>query len=95
MLQCSQVPSDPLSYTCNWMPPSVTNGVLSGYELSCEPGLDGIPMPPAIATSTGLATVSGLRNGVNYTCTVRARNEGGRSLPSTPVSFYTVEIGTL
>ena len=93
MLQCSQVPSDPLSYTCNWMPPSVTNGVLSGYELECVPEFVEIPSPPSVDPSTTSATVSGLRNGVNYTCTVRARNEGGLSLTSVSTSFYTVEIG--
>ena len=94
MLQCSQVPSNPLSYSCNWMAPAVTNGELTGYELECLPGLEGIPPPPVATPSVTSATVSGLRNGINYTCTVRARNEGGLSLASAPTSFYTMEIGT-
>jgi hypothetical protein len=77
------------------MPPAVTNGVLSGYELECLPGLVGIPPPPVVTPSTTSATVSGLSNGVNYTCTVRARNEGSLSVRSAPTSFYTVEIGML
>ena len=93
MLQCSQVPGDPLSYMCNWMAPTVTNGVLAGYELSCVPQLGGIPTPPAVTPLTTSANVTNLRNGVNYTCTVRARNEGGLSLASAPTSFYTTEIG--
>ena len=93
MLQCSQVPSDPLSYSCNWMAPAVTNGMLSGYELECLPGLEGILPPPIATPSMTSATVSGLRNGVNYTCTVRARNEGGLSLASAPTLFYIMEIG--
>ena len=94
MLQCSQLPNDPLSYTCNWMAPTVTNGVLAGYELTCQPRLEGIPSPPVLTPSMTSATVSSLRNGVNYTCTVRARNQGGLSLASVPTSFYTTEIGT-
>ena len=94
MLQCSQVPSDPLSYTCNWMAPAETNGVLTGYELECVPQLGGIPTPPAVTPSTTSATISNLRNGVNYSCMVRARNEGGLSLDSMATSFYTTEIGT-
>ena len=93
MLQCSQASSDPLSYSCNWMAPAVTNGMLSGYELECLPGLEGIPPPPVATSSMTSATVSGLRNGVNYTCTVRARNAGGLSLASAPTSFYTIQIG--
>ena len=75
------------------MAPAVTNGVLTGYELECMPGLEGIPPPPVATPSATSATVSGLRNGVNYTCTVRARNEGGLSLASAPTSFYTIQIG--
>ena len=95
MLQCFQLPNDPLSYTCNWMAPIVTNGVLAGYELTCKPGLEGIPPPPVLTPSMTSATVSSLRNGVNYTCTVRARSEGGLSMASVPTSFYTIEIGRL
>ena len=94
MLQCSQDPSDSLSYTCNWMAPTVTNGELTGYELTCVPQLGGILPPPAAISSTTSATISNLRNGVNYSCTVRARNEGGLSLDSMATSFYTTEIGT-
>ena len=96
MLQCSQISSDPLSYACNWMAPTETNGELTGYELTCVPGLEGIPTPPLVLSPLMTsATVSSLRNGVNYTCSVRARNEGGLSLPSAPTSFYTTEIGRL
>ena len=95
MLQCSQIPNNPLSYTCNWTRPMETNGVLAGYELTCVPELEGIPPPPVLTPSVTLATVSSLRNGVNYTCRVRARNEGSLSLDSVPTSFYTTEIGTL
>jgi hypothetical protein len=77
------------------MPPEVTNGVLSGYQLECLPGLWGIPPPPAVTPSTTSATVSGLSNGVDYTCTVRARNEEGLSMRSALTSFYTMETGTL
>ena len=76
------------------MAPAITNGMLSGYELECLPGLDGIPPPPVATPSATSATVFDLRNGVNYTCTVRARNAGGLSLASAPTSFYTMEIGT-
>jgi hypothetical protein len=95
MLQCSQAPNDPLSYACNWTPPAVTNGVLAGYELECLPGLVGISPPAAATPSMISASVSALRNGINYTCTVRASNEADLSLASAPTSFYTVEIGTL
>ena len=78
------------------MAPTVTNGVLTGYELTCQPGLEGIPQPPPVLSpSMTSATVSSLNNGVNYTCSVRAGNEGGISLPSAPTSFYTSEIGRL
>ena len=73
----------------------MTNGVLTGYELECVPQLGGIPTPPAVTPSMTSATIFNLRNGVNYSCTVRARNEGGLSLASAPTSFYTADIGML
>ena len=95
MLRCSQLPGDPLSYMCNWMAPNETNGALTGYQLTCEPQLDGIPTPPAMTSSMVSATISNLRNGVNYSCTVRARNEAGLSQASGSDSFFTTEIGML
>ena len=92
MLNCSQVPNDSLSYTCNWMAPE---GEIAGYKLTCEPELEGIPPPPVLTSPTTSATVSSLRNGVNYTCSVRAMNEGGLSLGSVPTSFNTTEIGIM
>ena len=95
MLHCSNLPGDPLSYVCNWMAPTETNGALVGYQLTCEPQSDGIPTPPAVTSSTTSANISDLRNGVNYSCTVRARNEAGISLASGSASVYTVVIGML
>ena len=93
-LLCAADANNPLSYTCNWLAPTVTNGVLTGYQLTCDPQLQGIQ--PATETSSMISTtVSNLKNGINYTCTVQARGEGGLSLPSAPDSFYTIEIGEL
>ena len=75
------------------MAPTVTNGVLTGYQLECAPELNEIPSPSPVTPSTTSATVSNLSNGINYTCTVRARNEVGLSQPSVSTSFYTMEIG--
>lgn len=84
MLNCSQSLGNPLSYSCNWMAPTETNEPLTGYQLTCSPELDGIPVPSAVDTGplVTMDTVSDLAYGVNYTCNVRARNEAGFSLPS-------------
>ena len=92
-LLCVPDPNEPLSYTCSWLPPTATNGVLTGYQLICDPQLEGISPPSAVLSSTTSATVSNLRNGINYTCMVQARGERGLSLPSALAFFYTIEIG--
>ena len=71
------------------------NGALTGYQLSCQPLLSGIPFPQFLTPgpTAVVDTVSGLYPGVGYNCSIVARNGAG---PSDPVyiSGTTLETGT-
>jgi phage baseplate assembly protein gpV len=79
------------SAVISWTPPTFDGGSpIDGYELTCT--ATGNPADVQTATTDGSATsatVTGLTNGVEYTCTVQAHNEAGfgpGSEPSNPVT---------
>ena len=82
------------SLTFSWTPPSVVTAFMPGFNLTCEPLLEGIPPPEALTlgSSTPMATVTGLSPGVPYSCSVTTIGPLGVSEPLT-VNHTTSEIG--
>ena len=92
MLQAVQ--EGPTSYRFSWTAPSETDGVPTGYTLSCVPSLEGIPtLIITIQSDQTTATINNLENGVTYSCTVTATNSGGSSPPSNTLSVTAAESG--
>ena len=85
-------PADPPSLRFTWLAPNVTNGDILDYRLTCAVP-EGVPMPRDVTSLTTSAMISSLNNGVEYCCTVSARNIQGHSMPSLPRCVRTVEIG--
>ena len=73
------------SFTFTWVAPTVTNGPLTGYQISCSPQLEGIPQSETISVDSTALTgaIAGLFHGVTYTCAVQALNEAAPSEPAT------------
>ena len=90
MFQITSVMTRSLSFS--WQTPMTPNGVLTGYQLSCEPLLLGIPPPQTLITTAVAGTVSGLYPGVGYNCSIVARNSAGPS-DSVYISGTTQETG--
>ena len=84
MFQITSVMTRNLSFS--WQEPVTPNGVLTGYQLSCQPLLLGIPLPQSLNTTVVMTVVmvmlSNLYPGVGYNCSIVARNSAG---PSDPV----------
>ena len=92
MFQITSVMTTSLSFS--WQTPMTLNGVLTGYQLSCQPLLPGIP-PPQTLTPGHTAVVymvSALYPGVGYNCSLVARNSAGPSDPAY-ISGTTQETG--
>ena len=93
MFRLTSVMTTSLSFS--WQTPMITNGVLTGYQLSCQPLLSGIPLPQTLTPgpTAVMDTLSNLYPGVGYNCSIVARNSAG---PSAPVytSGTTLETGT-
>ena len=73
------------SLTFSWQEPVVTNGILTGYQLSCQPvPPTGIPFPPTLSPgpTVNTAVLPNLSPGVRYNCSIMASNSAG---PSDPV----------
>ena len=82
------------SFNLSWNYPRVVRHQITGYNLTCVPLLTGIPVPqslwlPSTATS---ATVTELRSGVRYNCTIFTITDQGSSSPLT-LSIITSETG--
>ena len=84
-------PAEPPSLTFNWLVPNVTNGDILYYSLTCVS--EGIADPPSVTSNTTSATISNLENGLQYCCTVTARNAVEDSMPSEQQCISTIEIG--
>ena len=82
MFQITSVMTRSLSFS--WQIPETLNGVLVGYQLSCQPLLPGIPSSQFLTPgpTAVVETVSGLYPGVRYNCSIVVRNFDG---PSDPV----------
>ena len=93
MFRITAVTTTSLSFS--WQEPAYPNGVVTGYQLSCQPLLLGIPTPgllsprPATARMTVLAD---LLPGVRYNCSIAAMNSAGQS-PLVYADDTTAEIG--
>ena len=70
------------SFSFSWQAPMTLNGVLTGYQLSCQPLLPGIPLPQPLNTTAVTVMLSSLYPGMGYNCSIVARNGAG---PSDPV----------
>ena len=73
------------SVSFSWQEPTVTIGVLTGYQLTCQPELPtGIPSPPTLSPGPTVHTalLPNLSPGVRYNCGIVASNSvGGSSDP--------------
>ena len=82
MFQITSVMTNRLSFS--WQTPAVTNGVLIGYQLSCQPLLPvGTPSPSILTPGSTMITaeLGSLFPGVRYNCSIVARNTAGSSDP--------------
>ena len=100
----SQVPNPPemfhiesmttTSLNLSWQAPTVTNGMLTSYQVLCQPLIFGIPIPRTInpAPTEVIALLDNLLPGVGYNCSIIARNRAGASDPTYTVGT-TLETG--
>ena len=68
----------------SWQEPAVLNGILTGYNLSCQPVLPAnIATPPILSTgpTVNTALFPNLSPGVGYNCSIVASNSAGSSDP--------------
>ena len=82
MFQITSVTTTSLSVS--WQAPAVTNGILTGYQLTCQPELPvGIPSPPTLTPgpTVNTAVLPNLSPGVSYNCSIVANNSAGSSDP--------------
>ena len=73
-----------MSLSFSWQAPTVTNGGLTGYNLSCQPELPaGIPSPSILTPGPTMNTaeLGSLFPGVRYNCSIVAMNTAGSSGP--------------
>ena len=72
------------SLSFSWQAPTVTNGGLTGYTLSCQPELPvGIPSPSILTPGSTMITaeLGSLFPGVRYNCSISATNRAASSDP--------------
>ena len=83
-----------MTYTLSWQQPSIAAHLTTGYNLICVPLLAGIPVPQSLwlPPTTTSVTVTGLRPGVSYNCTIFTITDQGSSSPLT-FSVKTSETG--
>ena len=94
MFQITSVTTTNISFS--WQAPAVLNGVLVGYQLTCQPVLPaGIPSPPILSTGSTVNTAlfPNLSPGVRYNCSIVARNSAGPSDPPVHAVGTTTETG--
>ena len=94
MFQITSVTTTSLSFS--WQEPAVLNGMLTGYNLSCQPVLPAnIPSPPILSPgpTVNTALLPALFPGMRYNCSIMARNSAGSSDPVHAVGT-TTETGT-
>ena len=71
--------------TLSWHQPSIAAHLTTGYNLICVPLLAGIPVPQSLwlSPTTTSTTVTGLKPGVSYNCTIFTITDQGSSSPLT------------
>ena len=81
MFRITSMTINSLSFT--WLAPTVLNGVLTGYQLSCHPSLQGIPSPQNLTPGPTMNTAvfPNLSPGVKYNRSIMASNSAGSSEP--------------
>ena len=84
------------SLTLSWSHPRIVGHHITSYNLTCVPLLSGIPVPQSLwlPPTTTSATVTGLRPGVLYNCTIFTITDQGSSPPLT-LSLITSETGII
>ena len=94
MFQITSVTTISLSFS--WRAPTATNGVLTGYQLSCQPELpeSSSPHKLSLGPAESAAMLPDLSPGVRYNCCIAARNSEGSSEPVYAFET-TLEIGTV
>jgi len=92
MFQITAVTTTSLSFS--WLQPAYPNGVVTGYQLSCQPLLLGIPTPEPLSpeSTARMAVLADLLPGVRYNCSIGAMNCVGQS-PLVYADDTTTEIG--
>ena len=93
MFRITAVTTTNLSFS--WQEPANPNGVITGYQLSCQPLLLGIPTPELLSPgpTARMAVLTDLYPGVRYNCSIAAMNSVGQS-PLVYADDTTTEIGT-
>ena len=82
MFQITSITTTNINFS--WQAPAVTNGILTGYQLTCQPELPvGIPSPPTLTPGPTVHTAMllNLSPGVRYNCSIVASNSAGLSEP--------------
>ena len=69
------------SLSFSWQQPTNPNGEITGYQLSCQPLLLGIPSPEPLSPgpTARMAVLADLHPGVRYDCGIGASNSAGLS----------------
>lgn len=70
------------SLSFSWQEPAIPNGVVTGYELSCQPLRLGISVPQQLnpGPTDQMSVLGNLQPGVTYNCSIRASNGAGHSV---------------
>ena len=79
MFRITAVTTTSLSFS--WQEPANPNGVITGYRLSCQPLLSGIPTPEPLSAgpTARMAVLADLHPGVGYNCSIGAWGSAGPS----------------
>ena len=93
MFQITAVTATSLNFS--WQPPTSPNGNITGYQLTCQPLLLGIPTSEHLSTgpTARMAVLADLYPGVRYNCSIGALNSASLS-DFVYADGTTTEIGT-
>ena len=88
------VHSSATSLTFSWTLTPAASLLITGYNVTCTPLMEGIPLPEPLVGKQGdtSATVTGLHPGINYTCVAVTFTLWGTSLAHN-ITYSTSEIG--
>ena len=91
----AKVPGSPDTLSASWTIPESSNGVISGYTISCSSSLSGKLEPFIISDSVTTTILENLTPYTVYTCTVLATTAAGDGNSSEPQIARTDEDGKL